>query len=243
MKIPSFTDYQFAIRLALLAALCLTPQLARSQDTSVKPGVNKNFEKPDAEQWTKRFEREGREPFDKRDAIVAASKVKPGMEVADIGAGTGLFTRLFAKQVGLEGRVYATDIAREFVDHIEKTCKDEGIENVTGVVCTAEDSGLAPNSIDLAFVCDTYHHFEFPYKTMHSIHRALRPNGTVVIIDFRKIEGVSPEWIMGHVRANQQAVRKEIEAAGFEFLEDKTDMLKDNYFMRFRKREGAATGE
>jgi predicted methyltransferase len=228
--------------LLLLAAFCLTPQLVWGQKTSVKPGVNKNFEKPDAEQWTKRFEREGREPFDKRDAIVKASQVKPGMAVADVGAGTGLFTRLFARQVGPEGRVYATDIAQEFVDHIEKTCEDAGLENVVGVVCSAEDSGLAPNSIDVAFICDTYHHFEFPHKTMHSIHRALRPNATVVLIDFRKIEGVSPEWIMGHVRANQETVRKEIEAVGFEFLEDKEEMLKDNYFMRFRKSEKETSG-
>jgi ubiquinone/menaquinone biosynthesis C-methylase UbiE len=243
MTILSLINRPYALRLALLAALCLTPQLARSQKTSVKPGVNKNFEKPDAEQWTKRFEREGREPFDKREAIVEASQAKPGMDVADIGAGSGLFTRLFAKQVGPEGRVYATDIAQEFVDHIEKSCKDAGIENVTGVVCTAEHCGLKPNSIDLAFICDTYHHFEFPYKTIDSIHRALRPNGTMVVIDFHKIEGVSPQWIMGHVRANQETVRKEIETAGFEFLEDKGDMLKDNYFMRFRKSEKELSGD
>jgi ubiquinone/menaquinone biosynthesis C-methylase UbiE len=227
----------------LLAAFCLAPHVAWSQKASVKPGVNKNFEKPDAEQWAKRFEREGREPYDKRDAIVKASQVKPGMSVADVGAGTGLFTRLFARQVGPEGRVYATDIAREFIEHIEKTCQEAGLENVTGIVCTAEDSGLAPDSIDMAFICDTYHHFEFPRQTMDSIYRALRANGTVVVIDFRKIEGVSPQWIMGHVRANQEMVRKEIEAAGFAFLEDKGEMLKDNYFMRFRKRETETSGD
>ena len=96
---------------------------------------------------------------------------------------------LFSPKVGPKGRIYAIDIAKGFVEHIERTCKQQGIKNVTGVVCKQDDVNLPPNSIDLAFICDTYHHFEFPYKTMRSIHRALRPNGQVIMIDFHRIKG------------------------------------------------------
>src|SRR4029077_2017625 len=123
------------------------------------------------------FEVESREIYTQRKEIVVACKLKPGMAVADIGAGTGLFTRLFAKEVGPQGKVYAVDIAAKFIEHIEKTAQDEGLKNVGGVVCTADSVRLPAKSIALAFVCDTYHHFEFPFKTLASIHEALRPGG------------------------------------------------------------------
>jgi ubiquinone/menaquinone biosynthesis C-methylase UbiE len=102
---------------------------------------------------------------------------------------------------------------------------------------------LPPNSIDLAFICDTYHHFEFPHKTMRSIHRALKPGGQVVLIDFHRIEGKSSEWTLGHVRAGQDVFTKEIVNAGFRQIEEKTDMLKESYFVRFQKVKDKATEE
>jgi ubiquinone/menaquinone biosynthesis C-methylase UbiE len=132
--------------------------------------------------------------------------------------------------------VYAVDISDEFIDHVEKTAREAGLTNVVGVVCEADDAKLPPQSIDLAFICDTYHHFEYPHKTMRSIHRALRPGGQVVLIDFRRIEGVSSEWTLGHVRAGQEVFEKEIDTAGFKKAEEK-DFLKENYFVRFEKVE------
>ena len=222
------------VRLGFVLAICFTAQVVRSQDASVKPGINSPFESPDPAQWEERFEREGREIYEKRAELVAACRIKQGMAVADVGAGTGLFTRLFAEKVGDGGRVYAIDIAKQFVDHIEETSKEKGLNNVTGVVCATDDCGLEANSVDVVFICDTYHHFEFPFKTLRSIHRSLRPGGALIVIDFRRIEGVSRDWILNHVRAGQETVRKEIEDAGFEFVEEK-GLLKDNYFMRFQK--------
>src|SRR5262249_44721051 len=145
------------------------------------------------------FEVESREVFAKRQDIVAACPLKPGMAVGDIGAGTGLFTRLFAKEVGPKGKVYAVGIAPQFIAHINKTCKEQGLDNVIGMACKPDSVELSENSIDLAFICDTYHHFEFPFKTMASIHRALRKGGRVVLVDFKRIPGVSSEWVLGHV--------------------------------------------
>ena len=212
------------------------------QEKSVRPGINKSFQNPSVNKFVERFEREGREVFDKRKRIVAACKIKPGMVIADIGAGTGLFTRMLAPLVGTKGRVYAVDIAKNFVDHVKQTCKRQGLKNVTGVVCSQSSVNLPPNSIDLAFVCDTYHHFEFPYKTMRSIYRALRPGGKVVLVEFHRIEGVSSEWILNHVRADQETFTKEILISGFKVTEE-PKFLKTSYCLRFQKTDRkTATG-
>jgi hypothetical protein len=86
--------------LLAVAVLCL-PAIAQEQ--SVKPGINKSYEQPDAEQWTKTFEREGRVVYDHRKELVADCQLKPGMTVGDIGAGTGLFTLMLSKEVGSKG--------------------------------------------------------------------------------------------------------------------------------------------
>ena len=204
------------------------------QEKSVRPGINKPFENPDVKEFVGKFEGESREIFAQRKEIVAACKLKPGMAVADIGAGTGLFTRLFAKEVGPKGKVYAVDIAPKFIEHIEKTCKEAGLKNVVGVVCTADSVKLPAKSVDLAFICDTYHHFEFPLKTMASIHEALRPGGQLIVIDFHRVKGKSSEWVLGHVRAGQKVVTKEIVSAGFKQVGEEK-FLKENYFLRFEK--------
>lgn len=206
-----------------------------AQETSLKPGINESFKNPDVEKRVKQFEGEGREISQKRNEIVEACQLKPGMDVADIGAGTGLFTRLFAKQVGPEGTVYAVDISDKFVDHILKTCEEEKLKNVKGIVCAQDSTKLPADSVDLAFICDTYHHFEFPFKTMATVHKALRPGGRLVVIDFKKIPGVSRDWILGHVRCDQKETTKEIEDAGFELV-DTPDFMKEQYVLRFKKK-------
>jgi cytochrome c peroxidase len=218
---------------ALIFVLCSNPVFA--QEKSVNPGVNKSFQSPDVEQFVSRFEREGRDAYDHRHEIIKAIGLKPGMVVADVGAGTGLFTRLFSPRVGMDGQVIAVDIAEKFVKHVEQTAHEAGLKNVIGVVCLPDSVNLPAESIDLAFICDTFHHFEFPTRTMQTIRQALKPDGQVVLIDFHRVEGASREWIMGHVRAGQEVFTKEIVDAGFEQVEEKKDILKESYFVRFKK--------
>lgn len=227
----------------LLLVTALLAASALAQEQSVRPGINKSFENPDVKRCEKQWEGESREISAQRKQIVAACKLKPGMAVADIGAGTGLFTRLFAQEVGPEGKVYAVDISDEFIAHIEKTCKEQQITNVTGILCAADSAKLPPNSVDIAFICDTYHHFEYPQKTMASIYQALRPGGRVVLIDFVRIEGKSSEWVLNHVRAGQEVFTREIEGAGFKALAEQLQFLKENYLVVFEKIQTAPAQE
>lgn len=220
--------------LILMAAL---PALAiNSQEKSVRPGINDPFQNPDLDGFLKKFEVESREIYLHRNEIVKACKLKEGMAVADIGAGTGLFTRLFAKEVGPKGKIYAVEISKKFLDHIMSTAKDRKLTNIVPIECDQVSSKLPPNSIDAAFICDTYHHFEFPYRTMESIHRALKPGGTLILIDFKRVKGESSDWVMSHVRAGQEVFTAEVRESGFTQLEE-IKLMKDNYFVRFQKKE------
>ena len=225
-------------RLALIALLllaCAVPAVARD---GADPAINQPYLDPDFAQWVKRFESPGREVYDQRAAIVTASGVKPGMHVADIGAGTGLFTLLFAHAVGPTGQVTAVDISPTFAANIRRRAQDQKLGNVSTRVNTQTDTGLPPASIDLVFVSDTYHHFEQPRAMLTSIHRALRDGGTLIVIDFERVEGKSTAWVLGHVRADKKQVIHEIEAAGFRLAAD-TGLLKENFYLRFEK---GATG-
>ena len=222
-------------RRTLLLFMCLTSLSASltAQEKSVRPGINDTFRDPDPKQFTERFEIESREVFAKRAEILKAIGLKPTDVVADIGAGTGLFTRLFAAQLGPEGRVIAVDIARKFLDHIEVTCRERNLRNVETLLCTDDSTQLPPGSVDVAFICDTYHHFEFPQKTMTSLRKAMKPGGRVIVIDFRRVEGESTEWTMNHVRAGQEVFEAEIAKAGFRRIQEVQGLLKENYMLVF----------
>lgn len=227
------TRYFLPVAVALM--LFVTVYVADAQEKSVRPGINDNFKDPDLRRFLGTFEGESREIFVKRKEIVAACKLKPGMAVADVGAGTGLFTRMFAKEVGESGKIYAVDIAEKFLKHIDVTSKEAGLKNIVTVQCKADSSELKMDSVDLVFICDTYHHFEFPQKTLATIQKALKRNGRLVLIDFHRIEGKSSDFVMGHVRAGQEVFEKEITNSGFKKVEQVDGILKENYLVIFEK--------
>jgi ubiquinone/menaquinone biosynthesis C-methylase UbiE len=155
--------------------------------------------------------------------------------VADVGAGTGLFVPMLARAVGPRGEVLAVDIVPDFLAHIDERATAAGLTNVSTVLCTERSVELARESVDLAFLCDVYHHFEYPADTLASLHRALQPGGTLAVIEFDRVEGESSDWILEHVRAGKDVFTAEIEAAGFELLEEVDLGMEDTYYLRFRK--------
>jgi ubiquinone/menaquinone biosynthesis C-methylase UbiE len=215
--------------LLLLCTVCL------AQEASVKPGINDKFLDPKlkVEEWTEKFETESREIFLQREKIVAALELKPGMKMADIGAGTGLFTLPFSQAVGDTGKVYAVEIAKNFLEHIKARALKANVANVEAILCNERSVELPETSVDLAFICDVYHHFEFPKASLATLQKAIKPGGHLVLIDFKRIPGVSSDFIMGHVRAGQEVFEAEVTAAGFEKISEVSDLLKENYFVKF----------
>lgn len=204
-------------------------------------GINDSFLDPDmnVEEFIKRFEVESREVFAARERILAAMELKSGMAVADVGSGTGLYLRPLSRSVGEEGKVYAIDVSPKFVKHLRDRAKMEELNNVEVVLCSDRDVNLKADTIDLAFICDVYHHFEYPESSMKSIYRAMRAGGKLIVVDFHREPDVSPErkqWLRGHIRAPLEAFKQEIVDAGFKFeSEVEIEGFTENYLLRFSK--------
>ena len=256
MKLPPKYKYPqqihvFVLSIFVLATLTCTNIIAQDVSTAEAPakkaenipdGINDNFLNPemDPEEWIKRFEIESREVFACREQILRAIELAPGMAVADIGAGTGLYMAALSHAVGAEGKIFAVDISPNFVKHLRKRSRDEALDNVEVVLCSDKDVNLKPNSVDRAFICDVYHHFEYPENSLASIYRAMRDGGKLILVDFyREKEGLEDsrnEWLSGHIRASQEVFKQEIMDAGFKFDQEvEVDGFKENYLLRFSK--------
>jgi predicted methyltransferase len=191
-----------------------------------------------AEDWNRLLASPERELSKKRGLVMQLAAVKPGTTIADVGAGTGLFTTMLSDAVGPNGRVYAEEVVGKFSQYIAEAAAHQHRWNVVSVMGTGRSVGLAPDSIDLAFLCDVYHHFEYPEEMLASIRRALHEEGEVFLVEFRREAG-SPSWVFEHVRAGEEQVFREFEEAGFVRLST-DDSLRDSYVARFRRSERAA---
>lgn len=213
---------------------------AKHKDGNHAAEENRKFLDPelDVESYVKRFESSNRDIYAKRAEVVSALKLQKGQAVADVGAGTGLFSRLFAGQVGPGGKVYAVDISPSFVKYIGERAKKDGQANIKAILGTQDSPLLEPASVDLIFVCATYHHFEKPGKILASFHKSLKPGGRLVVIDFEMKEGAS-DFVKGHARAPLSVYLKEMSEAGFSNITDQSKPLPDlseNFFVILQKK-------
>ncbi|RKT43938.1 putative methyltransferase [Thiocapsa rosea] len=223
-----------SLPILLLPLILLGHLSAYAEAPAVGPDMNAYYHGADHDRWRDIFESDGREVYDRRFEILEALKVRPGMRIADVGAGSGLYTMLFAEAAGPTGRVFAVDISESFVTAIAARAAQAGLGNVLPVLSQQKSTELPPGSVDLVFTSDTYHHFEYPRAMLDSIRAALVPGGILAIIDFRREPGVSNRWILGHVRAGREEVIAEVEQAGFKLI-DEPIKLRLNYFVLFRK--------
>ncbi|MGE0385184.1 MAG: class I SAM-dependent methyltransferase [Gammaproteobacteria bacterium] len=208
------------------------------REANVAPAINEPFKSAslDPGTWAERFTGESREVYTARMEILKALALKPGEHIADVGAGTGLYVKLFAEAVGPGGQVYANDIAPKFLAFIAANAARDGLANVRTVLGTDRSANLPAASLDVIFHSDVYHHFEYPMTMNADLHRSLKPDGRLYVLDFEKIEGVTTPAMMAHVRAGKAAVTAEIEAAGFRLVEQiAVPGLRENYLLYFRK--------
>jgi predicted methyltransferase len=178
-------------------------------------------------------ERPERDQYLKPDEVIKALNLKNGEVVADIGAGTGYFTRRFARAVAPSGKVYAVDIAADVIDYQKQRAKQENLNNIVFVVSRPADPLLAADSVDLAFFCDVIHHLENRVGYYKTLIKDIKPHGYMAIIDYPPDSPRRPH------PANQLVPREEAiseaEQAGFKFVKD-FPILPDYYFLLFAKR-------
>lgn len=190
----------------LVLAILLAAATAAAQPTPAHEHdatVRHSFE--DVQHWVKIFDDPERDAWQKPDEVVKALAIEPGMSVADIGAGTGYFSRYLSRAVGDGGAVFAVEIEPSLVTHLRERAEKEGAANVVPILGSADNPRLAAGSVDLILIVDTLHHIDDRPGYLRRLQRALRPGGRVAVIDFKKEEspvGPPPE----HRLARQQVV-------------------------------------
>jgi len=180
--------------------------------------------------WLSRPEREQEEQPAKALQLIG---IRKGMTVADIGAGVGYFTFRMAKQVGPEGKVYATDIQPAMLELLRRNAERNKVQNIETRLGTATETGLPPNSIDLALLVDVYHEFSEPQKMLQAIAAALKKEGRLVLLEYRKEDPSVP--IREEHKMSVEQVRQELAAEGF-VMERVLHDLPRQHILVFRKK-------
>jgi protein-L-isoaspartate O-methyltransferase len=153
------------------------------------------------------LEREERQQEERGDLLLRELGLKPGMAVADIGAGTGYYARRMAPLVGSTGIVYATDVQPEMMKMLEDGAKKAGLSNIKPVLGGLQSVNLPDASIDLAIMVDVYHELEFPFEVIESLVRALKPGGRIAYVEYRAEDPRVP--IKALHKMTEAQVRKE----------------------------------
>jgi SAM-dependent methyltransferase len=187
----------------------------------------------DVEHWKGVFDDPKRDEWQKPAQLVAALELRPGMRVADLGAGTGYFSRHLAAVVGEGGTVFAVDTEPNLVAYLRERSEKEGIANVIPILGSADNPRLPAGGSDLILIVDTYHHIDGRVAYFQRLRRALAPNGRVAIVDWHKRDlpvGPPP----AHKLAREQFV-EEMGAAGYELVAEPA-LLPYQYFLIFQPR-------
>ena len=226
----------FVIFCAALTLVGCGNRAANEKTPEEIPQPEYGQEESNVELWLETMELGSREIYAARNEVVKAVGLKPGDRVADIGAGTGLHTLLFAEKVGADGAVFAVDIEPKFLKLINQRSADNDYSNVTAVLGRDNSITLPENEVDVVFISDTYNYFEDPEAIIKSVYTALRPNGYLIVLDFDIVEGVERTPDNQHIRIGKEAVASEIERVGF-VLDQEVDVpgLEATYMLRFQR--------
>jgi ubiquinone/menaquinone biosynthesis C-methylase UbiE len=160
--------------------------------------------------WLDRSERESEEHPDQ---ALDALGLKPGMVVGDVGAGTGYMSLKMAKRVGPSGKVYAEDVQPEMLRLLRQNAVKAKATNVETVLGNETDPKLPAGQLDLILLVDVYHEFSQPQKMLQKMREALKPDGRLVLLEYRKEDPTIP--IRPEHKMSVQEVKTELEAEGF----------------------------
>lgn len=223
---------------AAVLAGCDRPTPVDNTASELEPSEAIIGEEISIDLWLEQLEVGSRELYSAREAVLKAVDAQEGARIADIGAGTGLYTLLFAESVGAVGHVFAIDIEPLFLNLINQRTVDAGFDNVTTVLGRENDITLPAESVDIVFIADTYHYFSDREAIMKTVYDALTPGGSLIMVEYDVIPGQPRPEGKDHVRFGKAAVISEVEYVGFQVISE-VDVagLADNYFVHFKKPE------
>lgn len=249
---PSFTG-RFTVAALMLsmsgALACATSQRATTAPASAqryeripitRDGIGKRYMGREiasvmgyqGASWLERSEREEEE---RTDLLVTALALRPGMVVADIGAGTGYLTRRMAPAIMPGGKALAVDVQPEMVSMLEAMVRRTGLTQIQPVLGAEDDARLPEASVDLAIMVDVYHELAYPYEMLASITRALKPGGRLVFVEYREEDPRVP--IKAVHKMSEAQVKREAAVHPLEWVRT-VATLPWQHLMIFRKRDG-----
>lgn len=178
--------------------------------------------------WLDRTERESEEQPDK---VLALIGFRPGMIVADVGAGTGYMTLRIARLVGPTGHVYANDIQPQMLDRLRENARRADLTNVETVLGTEEDTKLPAGKLDIVLMVDVYHEMSRPEEMLQSIRRSLKSDGRLVLVEYKKEDPAIP--IRPDHKMTLADIKTEVEAEGYK-LDKVIDTMPRQHIVFFR---------
>ena len=189
-----------------------------------------------AEEWVPTLEGAHRVANQKMDEVLSKLSLHSGMIVADIGAGSGLFSRPLAKAVAPAGKVYAVDIQQDLLDYINKRNKVENISNVQAVLGEFDDPKLPTRDIDLAFINDVLHHIQNRAVYLKALGTYIKAGGRVAIIDMDKSDPNTPHRNQPELQVSREDILQWMSDAGFKLVEEHPDLFPGTkWFLVFGK--------
>jgi len=212
---------QFLLGLGTLALLLPSATL-RGQESSIPPGKEVYMGRRIAQ--TMHFEgapwliRNTREREERCSLMLANLGIKPGMTVCDMGCGNGFHTLKMAKMTGPTGSVLAVDVQPEMLKLLRERTEKEGIENITPILGSFHHPRLPPNSVDMILLVDVYHEFSHPVTMLRGMRDSLRPEGVIVLVEFRAEDPKVP--IKPLHKMSKAQILKELPANGFKLVKD-----------------------
>ena len=211
---------------ALLVLAVLGPALAGA-DSPRRPAPVMGWQ---GAAW---LERADRDEEQRPDEVIRTMGLRDGQVVADLGAGSGYFTRRMAQAVAPSGRVYAVDVQPEMIALLKGNLEKAGIENVVPVLGTADDPKLPRESLDWILLVDVYHELQQPKAVLARVREALKPTGRVALVEYR-LEGLTALHIREEHRMSPKQVLAEWEPAGFRLVK-RHEFLPTQHFFVFEK--------
>jgi len=177
-----------------------------------------------------------REATQKPGELIKSMGLEPGMTVADVGTGVGFMLPFLSRRVGPAGRVLAEDIFDDFLAGAKQTAEEQKLSNIAFIKGTETDPNLPEGQVDMELVLDAYHHFDYPEKMLAALHKALKPDGKLVIVEYYKRESAMPGGrALTHIRLDMPDVIKEVEANHFHLLMEKEHIKNVQYMLLLEK--------
>jgi ubiquinone/menaquinone biosynthesis C-methylase UbiE len=178
-----------------------------------------------ADEWVTTLEGPQRVATQKIDGVLSKLSLKPGMVVADIGAGSGLFSRPLAQAVAPAGKVYAVDIQQDLLDYVNRRDKEENIRNVQTVLGQFDDPKLPARDVDLAFINDVLHHIQHRAVYLKALGAYIKPTGRIAIIEMNKDDPNTPHKKQPELLVGRDEILKWMSDAGFKLVEEHPDLF------------------